>query len=396
MTTIHAGAVLSPEERLARRRLILRDALSLLTLFLITSVIFTLTWLLHRSFVNHQQVLGQRWKARGEVALREGRPKEAVEALRSALNFVPDRETEIELATALAEAGRTTEATAYFNTLWESAPGDGIINLQLARLAARQGNELLAVRHYEAALDGTWEGNGYGHRREVRLELAGYFLSRRQYDQARTQLLIAASNAPDDPAIKLQIAALLERAQDSQSALGIYRAVAAERSAPVQAEEGAGRTAFALGMYRVAAEYLGRAIASPLVSALTDEQKSADRSMLNTASRILVLFPDINLPPRQRAERILADKDTARMRLTACAAGSSATAARLSGLVARWGEIPAHITGQQLEQQPDLEQTILQLIYDTETLTAQACGPPAGDDALLLRIAQNPFAVEQE
>jgi hypothetical protein len=51
---------------------------------------------------------------------------------------------------------------------------------------------------------------------------------------------------------------------------------------------------------------------------------------------------------------------------------------------------------QQLEQKPDLEQSILQLVYDTETTTAQTCGARSGDDALLLRIAQNPAAVEQD
>ncbi|MGB9148211.1 MAG: hypothetical protein WCC14_20480, partial [Acidobacteriaceae bacterium] len=67
-----AGAVLTPDERQARRKLILRDAISLLTLFLITAVLFVLTWLLHRSFTDHEQVLGLRWKARGEAALRVG------------------------------------------------------------------------------------------------------------------------------------------------------------------------------------------------------------------------------------------------------------------------------------------------------------------------------------
>ncbi len=82
MTTLHAGTVLTPEERLARRNLILRDALSLLTLFLITAVIFALTLLLYRSFENHRVELGQRWKLRGEQALHAGRPKEAIDALR--------------------------------------------------------------------------------------------------------------------------------------------------------------------------------------------------------------------------------------------------------------------------------------------------------------------------
>jgi hypothetical protein len=54
------------------------------------------------------------------------------------------------------------------------------------------------------------------------------------------------------------------------------------------------------------------------------------------------------------------------------------------------------LTVSKLEQQPDVEQRLVQLAYDTETATAAVCGPPSGDDATLLRIAQNPNAVEQE
>jgi tetratricopeptide (TPR) repeat protein len=184
MATLHAGTVLTPEERLARRQLILRDAFSLLTLFLITAVIFVLTLFLFRSFTNHRQELGARWKARGEVALHAGHPAVAIDDLRSALAYVPSRDTEIELATALADAGKTQEATVYFTTLWESAPGDGTINVQLAHLAAKDGNEAQAIFHYQSALDGTWQGNGYDRRREVRLEMARYLISRRELNPA--------------------------------------------------------------------------------------------------------------------------------------------------------------------------------------------------------------------
>jgi tetratricopeptide (TPR) repeat protein len=394
MTTLPSGAVLTPEERLTRRRLILQDALSLLTLFLITGVIFSLTWLLHRSFEDHREELGRRWKARGEQALATGHPQDAIEALRSALAYVPDRGTEIDLATALAEAGKTTEATAYFSTLWDSAPGDGTINLQLARLAARQGDQATAVLHYQAALDGTWEGNGYDRRREVRLELAEYLISRHRPDQARLQLLIAAGNAPDDPAIKVEIAGLMEKANDLQSALGIYRAVANRHPAPEAALAGAGRTAFALGMYRVAADYLSRALTSPATASLPESDLDADRGMFAAADRIQLLFPADDLPARLRAERILALRNTAHTRLTACSA-TPAGAAPLGDLMGRWKQLPAHLTVNGLEQQPDLEQTIFQLVCDTETVTASTCGAPTGDDALILRIARNPGAVEQ-
>lgn len=395
MAILHADTVLTPEERLARRNLIIRDSISLLTLFLITCVIFVLTFLIHRSFEDHRQELGNRWRRRGELALQQDHPKEAVEALRSALAYVPDRQTETDLATALAESGRITEATAYFNTLWDSAPGDGPINLHLARLAARTGNEPLAIRHYLLALDGTWEGSGFDRRREVRLELVRYYISRHEDNRARTQLLIAVSNAPDDPAaIKLGIAGLMEQASDLPNALATYRLLAALRSPPVAALAGAGRTAFGLGMYRVASDYLNRFLARPPGQIPAAERDEA-RGMLDISNRILVLYPGYTEPPRTRAERILAARTLARKRLTSCATTEPANP-QVAAIVTRWEQLPGHLTIFTLEQQPDLQQSVLQVVYDTETVTAQTCGAPTGDDALLLRIAQNPGAVEQD
>jgi hypothetical protein len=49
-----------------------------------------------------------------------------------------------------------------------------------------------------------------------------------------------------------------------------------------------------------------------------------------------------------------------------------------------------------LNADPDLAQTQIQLIYDTELTTQQVCGAPTGVDALLLKIAQAPNQVEEE
>jgi hypothetical protein len=116
--------------------------------------------------------------------------------------------------------------------------------------------------------------------------------------------------------------------------------------------------------------------------------------MFATADRILLLYPADDLPARLRAQRILTLRNAARARLAACA-DNPAAAARCADLSARWAELPAHLSVSELEERPDLEQTMFQLVCDTETVTAQACGSPSGDDALLLRIARNPGAVEQ-
>jgi tetratricopeptide (TPR) repeat protein len=396
MATAHAPTTLTPEERLARRRLILHDAASLATLFLITAVLFVLTLLLFRSFTNRQQELGNRWKARGEAALRAGHPETAIDDLRSALAYIPNRATEIELATALADAGKTAEATAYFTTLRESAPGDGTINLQLARLEAKVGNESQAILYYQSSLDGTWQGNGYDRRREVRLEMARYLIGRHEYNPARNQLLIAAGNAPDNPDIKLEIAGLLEQANAPQDALSLYQALAARREPPFAALEGTGRTAFALGMYRLADGSMSRALASPVAAKLPGDERRGDQFILDTSVRVLLLDPSFDLAPRVRAQRVLSARDLARQRLTSCAVSDLSAPSQLAVLASQWGQLPATLTAPQLEEHPDLERTLLQLAYDTEKATARVCGAPTGDDAILLRIAQNPSAVEQQ
>jgi len=48
------------------------------------------------------------------------------------------------------------------------------------------------------------------------------------------------------------------------------------------------------------------------------------------------------------------------------------------------------------KKDPNLAQSQVQLIYDTELVTQQVCGEPGGDDSLLLKIAQTPNQVEEE
>jgi Tfp pilus assembly protein PilF len=396
MTVFELRPQLSAEDRAEKRKLILRDSLSLLGLFFITALLALLTYVLFGSFSRHRDVLARRWLANGEVALKSGDPKLAVQDLRSALEYAPDRRSiEIELATALAAAGNDLEATAYFNSLLETQPGNAVIHLQLARLAAKQGNAALAEEHYQNALDGTWQGDGYIRRRQVRLELASYLISKKDYTRAQTELTTAAGNAPDEPTTQLEIAGLMEQAQDPSDALEIYRQQMRHRDAPINAFEGAGRTAYALGRIALAREALERAIQHPGFAAQSQATRQGIRKMLSDSARILALYPDQNLKVRERAERIVTDAKIARARLTACFANANA-AGEMSDLQGQWQQIPTNLSARVLEQNPQLEQTTMSLVYDTEQQTAQICGVPGGDDALLLKIAQAPLAVQQQ
>ncbi len=188
---------LTASDRIERRRLIFADTLSLVTLFAITALLAVLTNYLYQSYASHQVELANRWLERGEQAMRDGKPQAAIDALSSALAFAPgDRNTEIKLAEALASAGRLQEAAVYFNALLESQQGSGLINLQLARLAARQDNVNQAIEDYQRAIYGNWEGDGYVRRRDVRFELINYLIDHQLLDRARSELLVASGNAP--------------------------------------------------------------------------------------------------------------------------------------------------------------------------------------------------------
>src|SRR6185437_8074962 len=150
---------LTPAERNLRRKLIVQDTLSLLSLTLISILIAILTYFFFRSFREHRSVLEKRWFVRGQQALSTGDPKDAVQDFRSALSLSAANPTfELALAEALAAANRNDEAYAYFSSLHDAKPGDGFLNLQLARLAVKRKDSRQAIDFYRNALTGLWYG----------------------------------------------------------------------------------------------------------------------------------------------------------------------------------------------------------------------------------------------
>ncbi len=317
---------LSAGEKLERRRLIISDSLALLTLFAITAVLAVLTNYLYQSYASHQSALATRWLTRGEQALRDSKPQAAINALSSALAYDPgNRNTEIKLAEALASAGRIQEAAVYFNTLLETQQGSGLINLQLARLAVRQGNKTDAVQDYQRAIYGNWEGDGYIRRRDVRFELIHYLISQGMLDQARSELLVAQGNAPeDDISLLLNVARTMEQAQDPIDALHLYRSLLRRRGNLHEAVIGAGRTAFQIGRFQEAKRYLTRALEGTTADQEASAELDQSRLMLAQANRLLQLYPSPRLSLKEQSTRVLNDRKIALARLTACMDSGSA------------------------------------------------------------------------
>jgi len=373
-----------------KRALILHDSLTFLLLLLTTVALFGVTLFLFHSFNAHRAKLAKDWADQGRAALRAHKPADAVKALRASLSYASDNySNQLLLAQALANAGETDQATSYYFDLKAARPGDGFINLQLARLERQKGNRPEATADYRAAIFGAWQGDGTARRREVRLELVDYLIQQKNQAAARSELLIAAGNSSDDVPLKLLFADRLRAAGDVDDAFHLYVQATGDDPHNSHAFEGAGRIAYESGDY-VRAHSL-------LVSAVDnlrdgDPRREELTALAHDAARLEELSLSRELPARERAEHLLTAARIADARLKACSA--EAGAANVQDLETRWHAVGEGAKREAMVEQADGQDTLTQLIFDTERETAQVCGKPAGDDALLLKLATQKTAVE--
>ena len=398
-TEAPAPAAVKQRKRLSptsiRRSLLLRDSVTFLGLTLLTVVLFMATLFLFRSFSEHRRELAVRWADRGRADLIQNHPERAIVSLRTALTYAPDeRSYELLLAQALGEAGHVEESWNYFTGLWDRQPGDGFINLSLARLAAAKGETGQAINYYRAAVYGTWNGDGIARRSSVRLELARYMLDHHELQQARSELVVAGGNAQRNPASEMAIAGLLEQAGDPRDALDYYRRAAGDDPHSVSALTAAARISFALGDFGEARRSLDRALRVTEAAKPPDPSEIARlKAQQAEVERLLVLVPSPALSFRERVTRLLTDLPIAHARLESCLASSQvAMTPQLAAVSGRWATALPLLTRPWLLADGSRQDDAAQLIFDTEITTAKACGPPAGDDALLLRLAERQVA----
>jgi tetratricopeptide (TPR) repeat protein len=303
------------------------------------------------------------------------------------LSYAPDNDTyQLLLARALADAGRTEEATNYFLNIWASSPGDGFVNLQLARLMRRKGDAREAIEYYRASIFGTWQGDGAVRRREVRLELADYLVELHDLSAARTELLIAAGDAPENAHWDLMIGGRFQSAGDLTDALTYYQKAIADDPRNRNALESGGRVAYALGDYATAHTLLTRALQQ---TNSKNEQQDLT-SMAESAERLLDLALSQDLSPDERTEHILFASRVARARLNSCSLHFNSAGEiplSLQDIKSRWKAVSGVANRKTLIENPEYRDRMVKLIYDIELQTRQLCGTPTGDDALLLSLA---------
>jgi len=343
---------------------------------------------LSRIYHAQLQSLGNRWFTRGVADLKQRQFERAVSEFRTALLYSRDNyDYQLDLAEALIGMKRLNEAYAYLINLWEREPENGLVNLELARIAVQRGETERALRYYHNAIYAIWPGDQEVQGRNTRLELIRYLLSIDARTQAQSELIALAANLDDDPSMHATVGDLFIQAQDYEHALAEYRLSLRLDHQNLAALAGAGLAAFELGRYDVAQHYLQAALA-----ANPNETESSER--LGTAELVLKTDPfrrGISVDQRDRI--VIEAFDAAGERLKACPAagiskGTALAAMSQLTLAEAWTKLKPQITVQSLRRNPDLVDAAMSLVFDIERQAKAACGPATGVDLALLLISK--------
>ncbi|HVR69418.1 MAG TPA: tetratricopeptide repeat protein [Vicinamibacteria bacterium] len=362
-----------------------RDRLALAGLVAAFLGLFALTSALTAAYRSKEESLAEDWYEKGVRALDAREPEQAISDFRNALAWSRNNPAyQLRLAQALLASGRGEDAGAYLLTLRRREPGHGLVNLELARLAARAGHVQEAHRYYHDAIYGVWESDVPSWRRRARLELVEFLLGQGERAEAGAELRPLAQDLPPDAAAHAEVGRLFLRAGDPTRALAQFKGALEIEAGNAQALAGATEAAFALGRYPAVVEYGERA--------LRREPRSADlSSRVETARQVLALDPArARLSGAERGRRVRRVFDVALAELDRCAAGATPSP-ELAGLLRRAHDLRPRLRPPALQRDLELREGAFDLALEAVRLASRACGEPAAPAprAVLLLAGRN-------
>jgi len=344
-------------------------------------ILFAITGFVSRAFHRKQKALAESWFAQGDANLAEGHARDARDAYRNALIFEPQNSVyQLHLARALAAFGRADQSRAYLLNLYTQAPGAGEVNLELARLAASDGDREAATHFYHGAIYGAWDDDPAGASLRARLELCKFLVNQGDLTQAESELIALAANVPPDRTDLLrETGDLFLNAGDANRALNEYqRVLHSDRDDP-EALAGAGRSAYRLGDYSQAESYLERAS--------RQKTNGTDIAPMLETSRMVVggdpLAP--GLPDRERARRTVAALAQAISRADGCKKSNAVHDTTPLVALAEKSRKQRESDWSERELRAHPERIILATAaaFDLEVESDRECGAAQGQDAAL-------------
>ncbi len=344
---------------------------------------FLLTGFLNRKFEGREREMARQWYDRGVAELAAGRAEAALNPLRTALVYSRNNpQYELRLGEALVAGEHYGEAKTYLLTLLERQPGSSELNLELARLAAREGDVSEAIHYYEASLYGVWESNGEQQRRAARRELIAYLSDHGQKAEALAHTMSYAANLPPDAGLHIQAGELFLAEQNYDHAEEQFREALALAPHNAAALAGAGRAALAKGEYADAERFLNRANrANPSDGSLAEP--------LALARALVSLDPSApGLTDTESQRRAIHAYQLAALRLDTCMGSvESGANSPLRVLAEREKPIDMKLRRKRGPPNDPPRSTIVEFALDAEQAVTAACGSGSVEDRALTILA---------
>ena len=178
-----------------------------LVVLLACAVLFVVTSLVARAYYLERQKLSRAHFDRGQKLAFDCNYRAAVDEYRVALSFSHgDSNDQVALARALIELGSLDEAATYLGELYQKDSTNGIVNLLLARIAAREHRSNDAAALYYRAIYGFWPEAGAKNRISARFELIDLLAKAGDKNRVLAELLQLVSEAPDNPDVEKRVA----------------------------------------------------------------------------------------------------------------------------------------------------------------------------------------------
>jgi tetratricopeptide (TPR) repeat protein len=346
-------------------------------------------------FREQEKALARHLYESGLKAQSAGNPEAALGDFRAALSYSHDDfQYQLSLARALRDTGRTAEAETYLISLWERNPQEGLVNLALGRLFARERLFEKTIQYYHNAIYGFWPNDSEARRRDAQFELIEFLLKQKAYPQAQAELINLASAIPGDPSLHLRVAEQFTQAQDDEQALAQYQQILESDPSNQAALFGAGQVAFNLGRYRTAEGYLHTVVPA-------DVKNAKARALLDTTSLVLRSDPfGPRISDAERNRRVHSAFFLAGDRLDSCSKSQGIDLSQeslphgLPSLKSEWLEIKPELAKVKPSDDGVLDR-VMDLVFEIERQTRGVCGQPEGSDQALLLISQDHARVER-
>jgi tetratricopeptide (TPR) repeat protein len=400
-----------PRKRQNLKLITRRPSIVIAGLSLLAILFFLFVNRLVNRFREQEKALARRLYAQAEIEQKSGRAGQAIEDFRVALSYDRDNfQYQLTLARALRDNGQQSEARDYLMSLWERTPESALVNLALARLAAREKSTDEALHYYHNAIYGKWESNAESNRRNVQFEMVEFLLRQNVLPQAQAELIILSTTLPAESNLHLRVAQLFRSAQDYERALEQYKLVLEHDRENEAALAGAGEASFQLKRYSSAAEYLGHAVK------LNPGDKEVV-SLYQISRQILQLNPfarRISGAERRRRVRLVFDRSGGRLNRCASVLGvalnggspgsgdnrdspspaASDAASTLVSLKQRWLATKAKVFGSPRSEAADGLDAAVDLAFQIEAQCEKLCAPGSDTDRALVLLSQSPNGAE--